>query len=611
MLPIGSYSIESEANTPRNTRLSLAVKVAGVIGVCIPVALAFLYVNRFGVNVPYHDQWAEFPLFNRLFHDKLSFEILFSLHNEHRIFFPRLVMLGLGMLTAYNTVAEMYFIQVCAVLSLVIFWLAFLGSWGAAARYRVLLFIPVAFMLFSLRQYSSMLQGIQIVVAMTQTCAVLAFLCVYICRSERFIKVALPVAIVSATVASFSFLQGLFVWPVGLAQLLITPVRRPVKRVLVAVWAVFGVVEWALYFYGFSSNGGRSMTYFLTAPVEAVQYLTTLAGGSILWRPEAAMLAGAALLGLVLYCILASFRGGKLGEYSFWLAVLGFAGLFMLAAMAGRLEDGVQQAIASRYVNFTILLPISLYVILVKLAFERRVFLPKVALVALSALIVLSLPVSYLNGLQSGASTKVSREMDAYILANYESQPGEILATLIPQFDAAEGNEEKLSNLISSAKIRAGILDRLDYGVFAGGSKQWKPLPETSDLTPIDSSTAANITRINGKKVTGSGDAVPLPPGEVVIDVMGWAVDTEAKASAGGVYVEVGDERFPASYGLQAAGLVDALGEPGYSDSGFEAKVSVLDVEPGTHELSLVVLSQDRNSYYTVPGVATIRVREG
>jgi hypothetical protein len=55
------------------------------------------------------------------------------------------------------------------------------------------------------------------------------------------------------------------------------------------------------------------------------------------------------------------YSGDRLGDYSFWIAVLSFVALFMLAATVGRVEFGVQQAITSRYVNFTILLPISVY----------------------------------------------------------------------------------------------------------------------------------------------------------------------------------------------------------------------------------------------------------
>lgn len=595
----------------KRTCIPLALRVAGGLGVLVPVVLAFVYVYRFGINVPFSDQWAEVPLFNKLSYGRLGLSDLFAQHNEHRIFFPRIVMLLLGTATAYNVVAEMYFIQLCAVATLIIFWLAFRDPSSGGGRYRLLQFVPVAFLLFSLRQHSSMLQGIQIVVAMTQTSAVLAFFCLYLSRQDRPRKPAFPAALASGTIASFSFLQGLFVWPVGLLQILLTPVRRQTKWLLAGVWTLVGAAEWALYFTGFSTNSERSLGYVLSAPVAAVTYLLTVAGGSLFWEPVTAVVAGVILLSLAAAVVFWVYRSRDWGDYPFWIAILSFALAFMLAVMLGRSEDGVERAITSRYVNFSILLPISVYVILLKVSLERRSRLATGLFVGLTAMVLVSLPGTYEKGLTAGVTTRDSREEQAFILSTYRSQPDMVVATLLSQFERTrrEG-KAALEWTASSMTKRAETLDRLDYSVFAGTESRPR-LPDVADLSKKESSTKAVIGSIDGVRTREGKKPVPVSRAEVVVSVSGWAVDASAEEPAGFVYLEMDDTLYPAYYGLESNGLAGQLGVPAYDEARFEAKIPVLNAEPGVHELSLIVVTNDGSSYYEVPEAASVKVRGG
>lgn len=85
--------------------------LAGVSGwvlyplIFLPAALAFLYVHSFGVNVVREDGWAIVRLFGELFSGTLGMADLWAQHAEHKILFPRIAMLSLGLLTDYNSVA--------------------------------------------------------------------------------------------------------------------------------------------------------------------------------------------------------------------------------------------------------------------------------------------------------------------------------------------------------------------------------------------------------------------------------------------------------------------------------------------------------------------------
>src|SRR5947209_20106535 len=96
-------------------------RVFPYILILLPVALGFFFVHLFGVNVVFADQWlAIVPLFDKLSTGTLGVSDLFAQHLEHRIFFPRVATLLLAGITKYNTVAEMYLIQICLLLTLIV-----------------------------------------------------------------------------------------------------------------------------------------------------------------------------------------------------------------------------------------------------------------------------------------------------------------------------------------------------------------------------------------------------------------------------------------------------------------------------------------------------------
>lgn len=99
----------------------------------------------------------------------------------------------------------------------------------------LLLFVPVSFLVFSFRQYENMLFGYQINFALAEAFGVLTLFLLYVLGRRSFKKLAFVRALVSATVVSFSVLQGLFVWPAGLLQLFISPIEKPKKRVFVVL----------------------------------------------------------------------------------------------------------------------------------------------------------------------------------------------------------------------------------------------------------------------------------------------------------------------------------------------------------------------------------------
>jgi hypothetical protein len=223
-----------DENARRAGLLSNASSFVSYFLILLPAVLALLYVRAYGVSVVYFDAWSVVRLFDKWSSGTLSPLDLLEQHNEHRMFFPKGFELLLGWITGYDNVVEMYVIQVCFLATLIILLLAFRDN----VRAWLFIFAPVAFLIFSFRQYENILFGFQINFAFTQTFGVLALFLLYVVGHTRLGKLAFVAALGSDTIATFSTAQGLFVWPAGLLQLFLSPVEKRTKRVLISVFDI-------------------------------------------------------------------------------------------------------------------------------------------------------------------------------------------------------------------------------------------------------------------------------------------------------------------------------------------------------------------------------------
>ena len=434
--------------------LSRLSSPAAVVLILLPAALGYLYVYLFGVNVVYGDEWRIANLFEKLASDKLKLAHLFAQLNEHRIFVPRVIILSLGSLTKWNTVAEMYVTQTLLLVTLFVLFVAFSGS--IRSRSHLLLFAPVSFLVFSLRQDENMLMGLLMQFVLVLTFAVVAFYFLQILRRKPSSKLAFPAALVSATLASLSSAQGLLVWPVGFAQLLVSQPSRRAKWFLVGSWSIFGVAEWVAYFLGYHTHAQTAANRsgdLAAGPLYFLRFFLTLMGSSLSSWPGPALAVGALLLILAVATLLVATKNRNLAENSFFASLALFAFLILLSITVGRAERGIEQALVSRYTTYSILGVVGLYGMLAKLYLETRSRVAAVAFAALIASVLLSLPVAYTEGIEDGHANEVIRQRAAYVLATYKSQPDIALRSLYP-------NPEFV-------RKRAPVLERLGYNVFS------------------------------------------------------------------------------------------------------------------------------------------------
>ncbi|MCL4479504.1 MAG: hypothetical protein M1381_10465 [Deltaproteobacteria bacterium] len=426
----------------------------------LPVFLAFFYVFLFGVNGVFGDQWNIVYLFQKVFSGTITVSELFAQHNEHRIFFPLIFMLLLGVITHYNNIVEMYSIVVFLSLS----WIILLSGIKELFNNKLIrvtaICIPVTFLIFTWRQCTNMLAGFQITYAFAHTFSLLSLYLVYrfIRSDKRGMRVTyLILSMAGAVIASFSSAMGLVVWIAGLSMLAAgTPEHRRKIGWPTAVWIAAGALSWLLYFINYHSPtvsarfGG--VFNFIDMPFKAALYFFTLCGGWFTWNTLLSMIAGIVILALFFLSLFFVYGTGRVKENLFWIGT-GLFSLFTMAAItAGRYNEGNTQALSSRYVTFSVLMVIAVYVMLADLSVHKQNKQSKYMVLLVLFMIITSIPVSFFYGSLVGKKDMLQREKDACILYNYRSSDDRSLLELYP--------------LAHAVKHWAGILQRLDYNVF-------------------------------------------------------------------------------------------------------------------------------------------------
>jgi ABC-type amino acid transport system permease subunit len=576
-----------------------------------------MFVYLYGVNVAFWDQWGIVANLDRLASGTSMLELVWSNFTSsflwgqnaslHNIFFPATAMLLLASITEYNNLVEMYLILTCFLVTF--FCLLFVFRDTIKPRLHLLgliSFLPVPFLVFSLRQHENILWGFQLTLAFAQAFSVLAFYLLHVSGYTRFKKAGLLAAIGSATVATYSAAPGLFVWPAGLLQILFIPAEKSTKMLRMAVWTLVGAAQWLLFLFNFSSPNDNGLHDLLNRPMKEMGSFLILSGRPLFGQESLALASGMLLVALTVVVLLLIYKSGDFGGYSFWLSLLLFSLLVAASITIGR--NGPIW-LASRYVTFSILAWIGVYAVLVKLLFDGKSYVVAGLLGILSVMIALSIPGSYSEGLEAGRgtggelvqlqNTSKNRERAAFILATYESQPEDFLGTLNPR-----------PELVGDT---APALESLGYNVFSEPRSQALP-PPLSELSPVSSPTLYRVESVSQVGVDQENRPILAPENESFVEITGWAVDAEAEDAAGGVYVKIDDKLFPAFYGTDKSGsdteaLANRFGIPAYRHAVFERAIPVSEIGTGTHELSVIVLTNDREEYYRPDQTITFEVR--
>lgn len=416
----------------------------------LPAILGAIYVKIFGVNVVFWDQWELVPLIEKLYSGNLTFDQLFAQHNEHRLFFPRIIMLILAHITRYNTITEMYLSWIITLLTLVLIFVMYKQNFGISES-SLLKFIPISWLIFNFRQFENMLWGWQNQIYL---CVFGFVFSIYLLEKSEKIDCKFLLAIFGGILSSFSFVNGLLVWPTGFLFIILSKTKN--KNYLGTAWALVGIAVLCTYLYKWVKPSHHpSILYIIEQPINSIEYLIVNIGSPLGFEHSTAFGMGIFILFEIIMVSILLLKNGLLKENAKWLSFIFFSLASSLTITVGRAGFGVEQALSSRYVTFTLLGIVGLYLVVVGLynKFETKNQKYAVLYGMVLSVIFVGIIIGYSRGVIAGEEISESRKNMACYLIGYNWTSDEFLKNLYPHPDIV--------------KKRAKILERHKLNVFS------------------------------------------------------------------------------------------------------------------------------------------------
>lgn len=416
------FSGPDEAEQFRARRHTL--RALTVLGFVLPIAGYFWLIHRYGVNTIWLDQWYNVSLIGH----PVSLSALWAQHDEHRIFFPNLIVLLLARTTHLNVVFEEF---LSAVLFCVAIGLLILADKRSYRSTPWIYYCPVAFVLLSFVQAWSTLFGFQL----SWYLAILALaVALFLLDRADLNKLAVTGAIVAAVVGSLSAFEGLFIWLVGLLVLY----RRRSSGGIALAWIACAVLTGAMYFYNFRSPG---TSYWYTHLTQTITFFFLAIGdvvGAQLGTPHtgnAAVLAlGVFIFAVACWVIVVyGLRRGTETSGSVGVALVCVGLCFAVTFTVGRVNFGLPYAGVSQYATFDLLILAGCYLALLHpppLLQEQqpsdRLLWPTLRLVLFGA-VFLQIVLGTINGVTFASQEHGSQIDVSDITANVDRAPDNLL----------------------------------------------------------------------------------------------------------------------------------------------------------------------------------------
>lgn len=355
---------EERSRTPLTESPTVHAAVCCALA-CAPFAYLVVMLLRYHLDAPYLDQWEFVPLLAKSYEGTLSLHDLWAQHNEHRIIFPRLIMLGLARLSHWNIAWELATnLALAAALFLVL-----VHQLKATERRLGLTganwLIPVfALLLFSMSQWRNWFLGWQLQELLNVLAVVAGFVLLADtqCRWGRFIG-----ALGLGVVATYSFANGLAYWPIALLSVIVVvPEQRRMWVPRILLWLVVGGIAVLSYVHDYHAPDYHSpLSLVFERPVAYAVYVLAYLGSPI-DSSSSVRAVLAAVLGLAVFFGYGSMLIRGRGVPFRHLAPYASLGLYAIASAlmtgVGRLDFGTQQALSSRYVTIANLLWAAVFV---------------------------------------------------------------------------------------------------------------------------------------------------------------------------------------------------------------------------------------------------------
>jgi hypothetical protein len=555
-----------------------------IAGILIPIFLYLHFLVRFGVNIPFGDEWTFIPFLKSFYNHEDWVSLLFNQHNEHRIVFPKLLFLVLAKLTDWDIKIEMFVSWMLCCFNFLLIWLLMRQS-GIKSKW---ILIPVAWLLFSLGQWENIIWGWCLHWSLMIFGVLISIYFISKFASSRWHIIP---AILCGILSSFSMNNGLLIWPLGIMQLYFmnTELRSKVKYIL--LWAIIGISILIFYYSDYSRPSHHppwGNPFY--EPLKFLYYLTAqlgleLSGGLVVQAAIIGIFILAVFFGLIFFV-----KDNK--ENFCQLMPIFILGLFSLLSSAaiviGRMGFGLSYVIVSKYIAISSLLIIaSLLLLFAVLQTSRNnpkkhsIILPLYS--ALLTVVSIGLITTMFVGWDWGKQSFERRSKAAVYLKQIEFAPLHEMSYLLCNEEPPQIVREKAFFLKSH------------------GLSTFNKKPEKIDLQAYQEIKVSSEFRFGFIDKVGIIPSKDAQTSDDILQIAGWAFDIINKALPKSVFIFCDKQLVgEAVLGDPRPDIVEATGHNELLMAGWKLFVPVkgLKIAGGNHMITArVLLSGSDNEY--------------
>lgn len=428
--------------------------------VIIPVlALGFL-LWKYGVNYPFMDEWdtpgTALVQFNL---GQLTPELLMRQHNESRKFFPRLLFIFLSRFTNWN---PRYGMAISFLLSCItagnIYYLSKL-TFKSSQRNKLICLTLACILIFSPMQWENWLFGLQLITFIPIAVITSSLAIIF---SPVPIAVKVLVSGIFATVATFSFANGIISWVVIFPALyLVARNNRRSLTFVIAAWLLLFTANVAVYFNDYHSIANHpSYADALAQPIKSLLYYLSFLGSPLGIHQLTLNQTVGVIICLIIalccwYLLKINHRSQLIYRLFPWLCILGYTLISAALTTAGRVGFGVEQSLSSRYITFSTYGIVALIYILAILFKETQRSdhqnyhrLVKTAIELALVFIVFLYPLNFVRGVKAMQDSYSNRlyGKSCLTMVNVAPEPNCIM-NLYPDFAGVTGRVNELDRL--------------------------------------------------------------------------------------------------------------------------------------------------------------------
>ena len=431
------------------------------IGTITPALLSIYFIQNFYVNTVYWDEWEIVPSLSIIFGGEDIFSLnIHSTHNEHLPIFPRLLVLFLASISSYNIFLEVFVGWLFVTMTVLVFWFL-LGKTYPEVKWMI---IPISWLSYSFIQYQNFLFGwASIHWHFTIFLVVTAF---YFLNDGKGSIKSLGLFVILSSIATFSHLIGALTWLIGLSYL------RSMKRKYFAIIVIsFIFIAFSYFLLSDNQKNYSTISTNINVPFEIITFIFLyLANAFRIPLGSGEQFLTYLTIGITFFSIFVImmflYHYTKIGKklksnIRPWYNLCLFSFFAAIITSIGRVDFGIQEALALRYVGVSNLFLDGIMVMTVVIISyqiknedrKKRKKILKGVLFFLLVLLALYIADGYIVGWILATQYHDTLSIGLECLEDYENAPERCLEILYPN--------------ASIVKDRAKILEEFCLGPFS------------------------------------------------------------------------------------------------------------------------------------------------